>query len=73
MSNDIAQAIVDGEVLFTIDQQPWLQGYLSVDALWQDHRGAFRLGGGKPVLTGPAVIDQSNIDQVQEFAAEGIR
>ncbi|MEB2529301.1 substrate-binding domain-containing protein, partial [Kocuria rosea] len=30
MNGDLAQAVVDGDVLFTIDQQPWLQGYLSV-------------------------------------------
>ncbi|WP_458411219.1 substrate-binding domain-containing protein, partial [Kocuria rosea] len=36
MNGDLAQAVVDGDVLFTIDQQPWLQGYLSVDSLWQN-------------------------------------
>ena len=73
MNGDLAQAVVDGDVLFTIDQQPWLQGYLSVDSLWQNHRGAFRIGGGQPTLTGPAVVDSSNAEEVLEFANEGIR
>lgn len=73
MNGDLAQAIVDGDVLFTIDQQPWLQGYLSVDSLWQNHRGAFKIGGGQPTLTGPAVVDSSNAEDVLEYANEGIR
>lgn len=73
MNGELAQAIVDGNVLFTVDQQPWLQGYMSVDALWQNHRGAFKIGGGQPVLTGPAVVDSSNAEDVLEYATEGIR
>jgi simple sugar transport system substrate-binding protein len=73
MNGDLAQAIVDGDVLFTVDQQPWLQGYLSVDSLWQNHRGAFKIGGGQPVLTGPAVVDSTNAEEVLEYATEGIR
>ena len=73
MNGDLAQAIVDGDVLFTIDQQPWLQGYLSVDSLWQNHRGAFKIGGGQPTLTGPAVVDSTNAEQVLQFAQEGVR
>ncbi|MEX5300558.1 substrate-binding domain-containing protein, partial [Kocuria sp. CPCC 205292] len=73
MNGELAQAVVDGDVLFTIDQQPWLQGYLSVDSLWQHHRGAFRMGGGQPTLTGPAVVDSANAEDVLEYADEGIR
>ncbi len=73
MNGDLAQAVVDGDVLFTIDQQPWLQGYLSVDSLWQNHRGAFKIGGGQATLTGPAVVDSSNAEDVLEYANEGIR
>ncbi|MEX5259141.1 substrate-binding domain-containing protein [Kocuria sp. CPCC 205263] len=73
MNGDLAQAVVDGDVLFTIDQQPWLQGYLSVDSLWQNHRGAFKIGGGQPTLTGPAVVDSSNAEQVLQYAQEGVR
>jgi simple sugar transport system substrate-binding protein len=31
------------------------------------------LGGGKPVLTGPAIVDKTNIDQIAKFASAGTR
>ena len=73
VNSDLVQKIVDGEILFTVDQQPWLQGYGAIDAIWQNTRGGFKIGGGQPVLTGPAIIDQSNAADVLKFAAEGIR
>lgn len=73
MNGELAQAIKDKKVLFTIDQQPWLQGYMAMDALWQNHRGAFKIGGGQPTLTGPTVVDSSNAEQVLKYAQEGIR
>ena len=73
LNKDLAQKIVDGSVLFTVDQQPWLQGYGAIDALWQNHRGGFKLGGGQSVLTGPAIIDPSNAADVLKFAEQGIR
>jgi simple sugar transport system substrate-binding protein len=69
----LAQAINDGKVLFTVDQQPWLQGYMSVDALWQYKRGGFKLGGGQAVLTGPTIVDKSNISDVLKNVQQGIR
>lgn len=73
LNADLAQKIVDGNVLFTVDQQPWLQGYMSVDALWQNKRGGFKLGGGQSVLTGPSLVDKSNAADVLKFAKQGIR
>jgi simple sugar transport system substrate-binding protein len=73
LNKDLAQKIVDGSVLFTVDQQPWLQGYGAIDALWQNERGGFKLGGGQSVLTGPAIIDPSNAADVLKFAEQGIR
>ena len=34
LNTEVAQAIVDGKILFAIDQQPWVQGYMSVIALY---------------------------------------
>jgi simple sugar transport system substrate-binding protein len=73
LNRELAQKIVDGSVMFTVDQQPWLQGYGAVDALWQSKRGGFKLGGGQAVLTGPAIIDESNAADVLKFAEQGIR
>jgi simple sugar transport system substrate-binding protein len=73
LNADLAQKIVDGSVIFTVDQQPWLQGYMSIDSLWQAKRGGFKLGGGQPVLTGPTIVDQSNASDVLKFAQQGVR
>ena len=73
LNKELAQKIADGIVLFTVDQQPWLQGYGSVDALWQAKRGGFKLGGGQPVLTGPTIVDKSNAADVVKFSDQGIR
>ena len=73
LNAELAEKIVNGEVIFTVDQQPWMQGYGAIDALWQNERGGFRIGGGQPVLTGPTIIDSTNAQEVQTFAEEGIR
>jgi simple sugar transport system substrate-binding protein len=73
MNGELAQAIIDGKVAFTVDQQPWLQGYGAIDALWQVKRGGIHVGGGLPVLTGPSIIDQAAAPDVLKFAKEGIR
>ena len=31
------------------------------------------LGSGKPVLTGPTIVDKTNIDQIAKFASAGTR
>lgn len=73
MNGDLAQAIIDGKVAFTVDQQPWLQGYGAIDALWQAKRAGIHVGGGQPVLTGPSIVDQATAPAVLEFAKEGVR
>jgi simple sugar transport system substrate-binding protein len=73
MNAELAQKIADGAVEFTVDQQPWLQGYGSIDALWQVKRGGFKLGGGQPVLTGPTIVDKASAANVLTFAQQGIR
>ncbi|WP_210576546.1 sugar ABC transporter substrate-binding protein [Streptomyces sp. GESEQ-4] len=74
LNKDLVKAVQDGTVEFAVDQQPYLQGYLSVDALWlYKTNGNFSGGGTAPVLTGPAFITKDNVDQVAEFAAKGTR
>lgn len=73
MNAELAQKIADGEILFTVDQQPWLQGYGAIDSIWQNHRGGFTIGGGQPVLTGPAIVDKAAASDALEFAQQGLR
>jgi len=69
----LVDAIEAGDVQWAVDQQPFLQGYLSVDSLWLYLNNGNVIGGGKPVFTGPAFIDKSNIDAVAEYAKGGTR
>jgi len=73
MSADLVSSIQDGDVVWAVDQQPYLQGYLSVDALWLNKANGHVVGGGQQVLTGPAFVDESNVDSVAEFAQGGTR
>jgi simple sugar transport system substrate-binding protein len=69
----IPAKIKAGQLVFAIDQQPWLQGYEAIDSLWLYKVNGNVLGGGKPTLTGPYVVDKSNVDFVAKFAAGGTR
>jgi simple sugar transport system substrate-binding protein len=69
----IPPKITSGELQWAIDQQPYLQGYLSVDSLWLYKNNGNVLGGGLPTLTGPFMVDKSNIDVVGKFAEGGTR
>jgi simple sugar transport system substrate-binding protein len=69
----IPPKIESGDLQFAIDQQPYLQGYEGVDSLWLYKVNGNILGGGKPTLTGPFMVDKSNIAVVGKFAAGGTR
>ena len=56
-----------------MDQQPYLQGYMAVDALWLAKRNGSTVGGGQAVLTGPSFVDSSNVDTIAEAAQKGLR
>lgn len=67
LNADVFSSIQDGSILFGIDQQPYLQGFASVEAVRLYHQGGYVLGGGQAVLTGPAVV---NADNIQSVAAQ---
>jgi simple sugar transport system substrate-binding protein len=69
----IPPKIQSGDLQWAIDQQPYLQGYEAIDSLWLYKVNGNVLGGGKPTLTGPFLVDKSNIDLVGKFAAAGTR
>jgi simple sugar transport system substrate-binding protein len=66
-------AIRSGALAWAIDQQPYLQGYLAVDALWLLKTNGNVMGGGQTVLTGPYFVDKTNVDAIAKFAAAGTR
>ncbi|MCM3845346.1 substrate-binding domain-containing protein [Pseudonocardia sp. DR1-2] len=67
LNQDAAKAIQDGKILFSVDQQPYVQGYMAVESLWLNLSNGNDLGGGKPVLTGPSLVDSSNIGQILPY------
>jgi simple sugar transport system substrate-binding protein len=71
-SAEIAK-IKTGQVQWAIDQQPYLQGYLSVDSLWLFLTNGDLIGGGATVFTGPAFVDSTNVDKIAQYAARGTR
>ncbi|WP_033312484.1 sugar ABC transporter substrate-binding protein [Streptomyces iakyrus] len=74
LNKDLVGAIQGGSIEFAVDQQPYLQGYLAVDALWlYKTNGNVSGGGTAPVLTGPAFVTKDNVDSVAKFAAKGTR
>lgn len=73
LSPDVLAAIEDGEMLFAVDQQQYLQGYLPVVLLYLYNTNLNTVGGGLPVLTGPGFVDTSNAAAVKDLAAKGTR
>ena len=65
--------IKSGAIQWAVDQQPYLQGYESVDSLWLYLTNGNVIGGGQVVLTGPSFVDASNVDAVAKYAARGTR
>lgn len=74
LNKELTNAISSGDIEFAVDQQPYLQGYLAIDGLWlYKNNGNYSGGGEQPVLTGPAFVDKSNVEQISKFAAKGTR
>ena len=73
LSGDVVAAIEDGEILFAVDQQQYLQGYLPVVFLYLNNTNANTVGGGLPVLTGPGFVTADNAAEVADLAEAGTR
>ncbi|MTD12721.1 substrate-binding domain-containing protein [Nakamurella sp. YIM 132087] len=73
LNTEAIKAIQDGGIEFAVDQQPYLQGYLSVESLYLYLTNGNDIGGGQAVLTGPSIVDKSNIDAIAKYAANNTR
>jgi simple sugar transport system substrate-binding protein len=72
-NNDLIPLLQNDKVAFTIDQQPYLQGYLAVDSLWLYHRNKAVIGAQQPIATGPVVVDKSTINDLTQYISDGVR
>jgi simple sugar transport system substrate-binding protein len=73
LSPSVIKDIQDGKVLFAVDQQQYLQGYLPIVFLKLYKTNANTVGGGLPVLTGPGFVDKTNAATVAKLAQAGTR
>ncbi|MCY4370876.1 MAG: substrate-binding domain-containing protein [bacterium] len=73
ISNDLIAAIEAGDVNFTVDQQQYLQGYLTIVFLFLNATNLNTVGGGLPVLTGPGFVTTDNVGQVKALVDQGTR
>ena len=75
MSPDVLQSIVDGDMLFAIDQAQYLQGYLPIVLLTKFlETGALPLGSvDRVILTGPQIVTSDVAADVIEYSEQGLR
>ena len=70
-------AVADGDMLFAIDQEQYLQGYLGVVYMTQYLKtGAVPAGSASPVgatLTGPQFVTKDTAEATIKFTDEGVR
>jgi simple sugar transport system substrate-binding protein len=73
LSREVLEAVRDGDLLFAIDQQPYLQGYLGVLLLakYLDTRAI--PGGGEIIRTGPAFVTRETAADVIALTEKGVR
>jgi simple sugar transport system substrate-binding protein len=73
VSADVTSLIEDGSILFAVDQQPYLQGYLPVSFFELFYTNGNVVGGSQPVYSGPGFVTKENAGQVAAFAGQGTR
>lgn len=73
LSPSVLEAIAGGDILFAIDQQQYLQGYLPIVLLTKYLETGTLPGGGQPIATGPGFVTRENAERVMALSERGIR
>src|SRR5581483_9188638 len=73
LSPGVISAVQSGKILFAIDQQQYLQGYLPVVFAYLFVTNLNTVGNGAPVLTGPGIVNRANAARVAALAKKGTR
>jgi simple sugar transport system substrate-binding protein len=73
LTPEVLAAVRDGPLLFAIDQQPYLQGYLAVVLLAKYLETRAIPGGGQIIRTGPSFVTKETAADVIALARRGIR
>src|SRR5437868_4568253 len=72
LSSDVLQAIKSGQMLFAIDQQQYLQGYLPI-VLLTLYKTNLNTIANDILQTGPGFVTSDNVNQVIQLTAQGTR
>jgi len=70
-STQIFENIQSGITFQAVDQQPYYQGFGTVEWLWLNLK--YKLVPGGNILTGPSYIDKSNVARISELVKTGYR
>jgi simple sugar transport system substrate-binding protein len=72
LNSGVQTDIQGGSMVFAVDQQQYLQGYLPIVFLYlyNKHHGQ-TVGGGTTVASGPLIVTKSNISKVSAAIAAG--
>jgi simple sugar transport system substrate-binding protein len=73
LSAEVLAAVRDGKMLFAIDQQPYLQGYLPIVLLAEEARHGVFPAEGRLIPTGPHFITKANAAEAVKEQAAGVR
>ena len=73
LSPEVLAAVRDGKMLFAVDQQPYLQGYLPVVLLAEQIKHGIFPAKGELVPTGPHFVTKDTAEQALELSSQGIR
>ncbi len=72
LSPDVLQAIEKGDMLFAIDQQQYLQGYLPI-VLLTLYRTNLNTIANPVLMTGPGFVTKENAARVIQLSQQGTR
>ena len=67
------QAVRDKKMLFAVDQQPYLQGYLPIALLAERARHLLMPARGELIPTGPQFVTPGNAARVLALSRRGFR
>ena len=70
---EVLEAIKDGRILFAVDQQAYLQGYMPIVMLTQEARYGLFPSRGEVVATGPNFVTRETAPLALELSGRGIR
>jgi simple sugar transport system substrate-binding protein len=73
LSPEVLEAVRERRMLFAVDQQPYLQGYLPIVMLSERARHLLFPARGKLIATGPEFVTPKNAARVLELSRRGFR